>query len=259
MLPDNDVGDHLMPVLRRPDAEIYFEEYGNGFPVLLFAPGGLRSRLEMWHNPEAGPARAWNDWTEALAGRFRVIAMDQRNAGYPRGRLAPDHGWHTYAADHLALMDRLGHTRFHTLGGCIGASFCLKLCELAPQRVTAAVLQNPIGLNPEFPTYYQEHTIEWGAAHRAIRPTEFDETTLAAFSHNMWDRGFVFSVSRDFAQSCTVPTMLLPGADKPHPAVTSAELAELLPRVEILYAWRGPDHLVAQRHAVLAFLEKHTP
>jgi pimeloyl-ACP methyl ester carboxylesterase len=255
----DDDGESAMPVLRRDDAEIYFEEYGSGYPVLLFAPGGLRSRLEMWHSPATGPARVWNDWTEALAGRFRVIAMDQRNAGHPRGPLRPDHGWHTYAADHLALMDRLGHTRFHTLGGCIGSSFCLKLCEIAPQRISAAVLQNPIGLNPEFPTYYQDGTKEWGAAHRAIRPTEFDDATLDAFSHNMWDSGFVFSVSRDFARRCPVPSLLLPGNDKPHPAVISAELAGLLPGVELLRDWRGPEHLTAQRQHVLGFLEQHTP
>ncbi len=248
-----------MPVLQRDDAEIHYEEYGDGYPVLLFAPGGLRSRMEMWHNPDTGPARVWNDWTTALAGRFRVIAMDQRNAGASRGAIAPDHGWHTYAADHLALMDHLGHQRFHTLGGCIGASFCLKLCELAHTRISAAVLQNPIGLNPEFPTYYQDGTIEWGAEHRATRPDEFDDATLASFSRNMWNNGFVFSVSRGFVRRCLVPTMLLPGNDKPHPAVTSAELATLLPGVEIVRDWRGREHLETQLQAVLRFLGKHTP
>jgi pimeloyl-ACP methyl ester carboxylesterase len=248
-----------MPVLQRADGEIYYEEYGSGYPVLLFAPGGLRSRLAMWHRPDTGPDRVWNDWTDALAGRFRVIAMDQRNAGRSEAALMPDHGWDTYAADHLALMDHLGFQRFHTLGGCIGSSFCLKLCEIAPERISAAVLQNPIGLNPEFPSYYQDGTIEWGAEHRADRPDEFDEETLAAFSHTMWSGGFVFSVSRDFARHCTVPTLLLPGTDKPHPAVTSAELEALLPGVEVLRDWRGPEHLDAQREAVLAFLEKYTP
>ena len=57
-----------MPVLQRPDAEIHYLETGSGFPILLFAPGGLRSRMEMWHSPPGGPARSWNDWTEALAG-----------------------------------------------------------------------------------------------------------------------------------------------------------------------------------------------
>jgi pimeloyl-ACP methyl ester carboxylesterase len=226
--------------------------------VLLFAPGGLRSRLALWRSPDTGPAHVWNDWTTELAGRFRVVAMDQRNAGYPRSALAPDHGWHTYAADHLDLMDRLGHQRFHTLGGGIGSSFCLKLCEIAPKRVTAAVLQNPIGLNPEFPTHFHDATLEWGAAHRAIRPTEFEAATVAAFSRNMWDRGFVFTVSREFVRRCTVPTLLLPGSDKPHPAVISEELANLLPGVEVVHDWRGPAGLPAQRQRVLAFLERHT-
>jgi pimeloyl-ACP methyl ester carboxylesterase len=248
-----------MPLLRRDDADIYYEEYGDGFPILLFAPGGLRSRLELWHKPDTGPDRVWNDWTKVLAPHFRVIAMDQRNAGHSRGSLKPDHGWHTYADDQLSLMDHLGHARFHTLGGCIGASYCLQLCELVPDRVTSAVLQNPIGLHPDQPGYFPNSTIEWGAEHRTTRPEEFDEEVLASFSHNMWDGGFAFSTTRAFAKTCSVPTLLLPGTDIPHPAVTSDELEELLPGVEVLREWRGPDHLAAQRDAVIAFLQRHTP
>jgi len=247
-----------MPVLRREDAEIHYEEYGQGFPVLLFAPGGMRSRSEMWHSPPGGPPRSWNDWTEVLAGRFRVVAMDQRNAGHSRAGIAADHGWHTYAADHLALMDHLGHQRFHTLGGCIGASFCLKLCELMPQRAASAVLQNPIGLHPEYREYFPESFVEWAAEQRAVRP-ELDEAAMRSFGRNMWGGEFVFSVSRDFVRRCPVPTFLLPGSDKPHPAATAAELAVLLPGVEVLQDWKGPEHLDVQRSRVLAFLEKHTP
>ena len=50
-----------MPVLRRPDGEIHYQTFGNGFPVLLFAPGGLRSRMDMWPAPPGGPARSWVD------------------------------------------------------------------------------------------------------------------------------------------------------------------------------------------------------
>ncbi len=98
-----------MPTLQRPDGTIQYEIYGEGFPVLLYAPGGLRSRMAMWPSPPDGPARSWVDWTEALpeAG-FTTIAMDQRNAGLSVTEIKADHGWHTYAADHLALMDHLG-------------------------------------------------------------------------------------------------------------------------------------------------------
>ncbi|HEX3994765.1 MAG TPA: alpha/beta hydrolase, partial [Acetobacteraceae bacterium] len=109
-----------MPMLQRPDGQIYYEEFGSGFPILLFAPGGLRSNLAMWHHPANGPQRSWCDWTDALASKYRVVAMDQRNAGQSKCAIRGDHGWHTYAADHLALMDHLGHRKFHGLGGCIG-------------------------------------------------------------------------------------------------------------------------------------------
>jgi hypothetical protein len=33
----------------------------------------------------------------------------------------------------------------------------------------------------------------------------------------------------------------------------------LLPGVEVLQDWKGPEHLDAQLNRVLAFLEKHTP
>jgi pimeloyl-ACP methyl ester carboxylesterase len=245
-------------MLQRPDGEIYYEEFGQGFPILLFAPGGLRSRLANWHHPAGGPQRPNCDWTEVLAHKYRVIAMDQRNAGRSRCAIEADHGWHTYAADHLALMDHLGHQRFHTLGGCIGGSFCLKLCQVAPERVTSAVLQNPIGLHPEFPEYFPESHAEWTREQLAERP-HLDERAIEAFGHNMWDSGFVFCVDRDFVRHCPVPTMLLPGTDKPHPAATSDELAALLPGVDVLVNWRGPAFAEQQAQRVLAFLAKHTP
>ena len=247
-----------MPMLQRPDGEIYYEEFGQGFPILLFAPGGLRSRLSMWHHPKDGPRRTWNDWTEALADRYRVVAMDQRNAGRSRTDIRADHGWHTYAADHVALMDHLGHHRFHVLGGCIGGTFCLTLCKLAPDRIASAVLQNPIGLHPDYPEYFPDSHAGWIQEKRAERP-ELDQAAMEAFGHNLWNSGSVFSVDRDFVCHCPVPTMLLPGTDIPHPAATSSELAALLPGVEIVTDWRGPEHLDTQRNRVRAFLGRHTP
>lgn len=248
-----------MPFLTRPDGQIHYRTYGAGFPVLLFAPGGLRSRMELWPSPAGGPARPWVDWTAALpAAGFTAIAMDQRNAGQSRTEIRADHGWHTYAADHMALMDHLGFDRFHVLGGCIGGSFCLKAIQTAPGRVTAAVLQNPIGVHPEHPEYFPESHVEWSREQRAARP-ELDEAAIAAFGHTMWDRGFVFCVDRAFVRACPVPTMLLPGTDIPHPAATSTELAALLPGVEVLTEWRGPEHLRTQESRVVAFLKRHTP
>jgi pimeloyl-ACP methyl ester carboxylesterase len=248
-----------MPTLTRPDGEIHYQVHGAGFPVLLFAPGGLRSRMEYWAAPAGGPPRPWVDWMQALpAAGFTAVAMDQRNAGLSRAAVEADHGWHTYAADQLALMDHLGFDRFHVLGGCIGGSFCLKIVEAAPARITAAVLQNPIGLHPEHPDYFPNMHAEWSREQRTARP-ELDEEALASFGRNMWDHEFVFCVDRTFVRACPVPTFLLPGTDTPHPAATSAELAALLPGVEVLTDWRGPEHWGEQEQRVAQFLKRHTP
>ncbi len=151
-----------------------------------------------------------------------------------------------------------GIERCHTLGGCIGSSFCLKLAEIAPGRVSAQVLQNPIGLNPDFPTYFPDGFAEWSEEQRAARP-DLDMAAVAAFGRNMWSGDFVFAVGRDFVRRCEVPSLVLPGDDRPHPTVVGVEVAETLPHAEMLRDWKGPAHLEAQRLRVLGFLAAHTP
>ncbi len=247
-----------MPILTLDDAEIHYDEYGSGHPILLFAPGGMRSQASMWPAPPDGPPRVWNDWTQVLAENYRVIAMDQRNAGRSRGAIEAGHGWHTYAADHIALMDHLGIDRFHTLGGCIGSSFCLKLCEMVPDRISAAVLQNPIGVDPEAPTYFPDGFTKWADERRSERP-EPDSAAVESFGRTMWGGDFVFCVSRDFVKNCHTPALVLPGNDTPHPRVIGLEVAELLPDAEMLFDWKGPEHIDEQRRHVVDFLASHTP
>jgi pimeloyl-ACP methyl ester carboxylesterase len=248
-----------MPVFTRPDAEIYYEVHGSGFPLLLFAPGGLRSQLDYWRASPSNPAAPppWMNPMVDLAGRFTVVGMDQRNAGKSKGAVTETHDWHTYAGDHLALMDHLGFRRFHVMGGCIGGTFCLTLCELAPERVAAAVLQNPIGLHDNRDTW--EEAVSAFAKTMLARDPSLTGATIRAFGHNMFGGEFVFSVSRDFVRRCPTPLLLQPGTDKPHPAVTSAEIERLAPNLEVQKDWRGPAHLAESIHRVTEFLTRHTP
>jgi pimeloyl-ACP methyl ester carboxylesterase len=248
-----------MPVLTRPDAEIYYEVHGSGYPLLIFAPGGLRSQLAFWRhspsNPDAAPP--WMNPMVELTPHFTVVAMDQRNAGRSRARVTAEDGWHSFAADHLALMDHLGHDRFHVMGGCIGASFCLTLCRIAPERITAAVLQNPIGLHDNRATW--DASIEGFAKTMRERDPSLAEATIARFGANLFGGDFVFSVTRDFVAGCKTPLLLQPGSDTPHPAATSAEIARLAPDIEIQPNWRGPEHLQESIRRVAEFLRRHTP
>jgi pimeloyl-ACP methyl ester carboxylesterase len=98
-----------MPTIERNGASIYFEEHGRGFPILTFAPAGLQSTIEVWSRP-AAPI---NPVTE-FSGSFRVIVMDQRNAGgRSRGPISGKDGWHTYRDDHVAVLDYLKIDRCH--------------------------------------------------------------------------------------------------------------------------------------------------
>ena len=246
-----------MPMLKRADAEIHYEVHGNGFPLLLYAPGGLRSNIEFWGPGPDGVPRSWMDPRTALADRFTVISMDQRNAGKSVADVKPDHGWHTFAADHLALMDHLGFGKFHVMGGCIGGSYCFKAIEQAPDRVAAAVLQNPIGLHENRDTW-DAAVKGYGETVRARDPG-VPQSAIDSFGRNMFGGDFVFSVSRDFVKVCRTPLFLQPGNDKPHPGPTSDEIAALAPDIVIQKDWRGPEFLQESIKRVGSFLEQHTP
>ncbi len=248
-----------MPTFQHADADIHYEVHGNGFPLLLYAPGGLRSQLDYWKASPADPNQPapWMNPMQALADRFTVVGMDQRNAGKSRAGLAADHGWHTYAEDHFALMDHLGFKRFAVMGGCIGGSFCFEAIEHDPPRIAAAVLQNPIGL--------WENRDTWDAAIKGFSETmrardpSITQQTVDSFGRNMFGSDFVFSVTRDFVKNCRTPLLLQPGIDKPHPAETSAEIAALAPNIEVQKDWRGPQFLNESIRRVRAFLDKNTP
>ena len=117
-----------MPIIERNGASIYFEEHGRGFPILTFAPAGLQSVIEVWTRP-AAPINP----ITAFAGNFRVIVMDQRNAGgRSRGPIGAQDGWHTYRDDHIAVLDHLGIDRCHLYGQCIGGSFIMSMLKAQP-------------------------------------------------------------------------------------------------------------------------------
>jgi pimeloyl-ACP methyl ester carboxylesterase len=248
-----------MSVFSRPDTEIYYEVHGSGFPLLIFAPGGLRSQLAFWRHSPSNPdvAAPWMDPMTALADRFTVVGMDQRNAGRSRAKVRAEDGWHSFAEDHLALMDHLGHRCFHVMGGCIGATFCLTLCSMAPERITAAVLQNPIGLADNRATW--DDAVAGFKRTMSERDPTVSEAAITSFGRNLFGGDFVFSVSRDFVKGCRTPLFLQPGSDTPHPRAISDEIARLAPNLEVQEAWRGSEHLQEAIRRVRDFLTRHTP
>jgi pimeloyl-ACP methyl ester carboxylesterase len=242
-----------MPTIARDGATIYFEEHGRGFPILAFAPAGLQSVIDVWRRP-AAPINPIAEFSDG----FRVIAMDQRNAGgKSRGPITPQDGWHTYAADHVAVLDHLGIERCHLYGQCIGGSFIMSLLKAQPQRIAAAVLAQPIGRVGAMPAARSARFEAWAAT-----LTDHPEATPAvieAFYQNLYAPGFVYSADRAFAAACTTPCMVLAGNDEAHPYPISEELSKLLPRCDFVSEWKEGAALAAARPRVKEFLVKQTP
>lgn len=240
-----------MPGFERDGVYIHYEQSGQGFPLLLFAPGGMRSSIAWWKRAP------WNPLLE-LASSFRVIAIDQRNAGHSSAPVLASDGWDAYTTDHVALLDHLEIERCHVLGGCIGGSFCLGLMQAAPARVSAAVLQQPIGANGENREVFFALFDDWAKELRKQRP-EVEEATWSAFRTRMYGGDFVYNVSRDFVHGCPTPMLVLMGNDVYHPSETSREIVELAPHAQLIERWKDPELVAETVRRVRAFLLANTP
>lgn len=244
-----------MSTFARDDASLYYEISGAGPPVLAIAPGGLRSTIEHWrkdpHPGATGPPEYF-DPTHALAEHFEVIAMDQRNAGRSTAPVHADDGWDVYARDQLAVMDALGHERFGVIGMCMGASFALRLCALAPDRVVAAVLQNPIGRTEANALLFFKMFDGWAQGSGVAERT--DAATLAEVARRLFGGEFVFSVDRAFVRTCATPLLVLPGGDAFHPAQIAEELHALAPNSRYRAEWSGVERQPEAAALVTGFL-----
>ena len=242
-----------MPSLEHQGARIYYEEFGQGFPILTFAPAGLQSVIDVWRQPSA----PINPTTE-FADKFRVIAMDQRNAGgQSRTPITAQDGWDSYTADHIAVLDHLRIDRCHLYGQCIGGSFILNLIKQQPERVQSAVLAQPIGrvgpMAPGRPARFN------GWAETLKDHPEANEQVLDAFCQNLYAPGFVYCVDRSFAARVQTPCLVLAGNDEAHPYPISEELSKLLPNCEFIPEWKTGAALISAKARVKEFLVKHTP
>jgi pimeloyl-ACP methyl ester carboxylesterase len=207
----------------------------------------MRSTIEYWSRAAIDP---WGSY----AGDFRLIAMDQRNAGRSRGPLELDDPWGAYAADQLGLLDHIGVGSFMVMGCCIGGSYVLKLIEQAPDRVVAGVLEQPIGVDDDNAALFTDLQASWAQELLPTRP-DLDMETAERFLAAMWHSRWVVSVPAEVVRSCPVPLLVLPGIDEYHPTYVGREIAEMAPQAEVLEPWKDtPERIAQATEAVRAFL-----
>ncbi len=115
-----------MPYVSSAGTRIYWEQHGDGDPILMIM--GLSFTLDMWHRT-----------APLLERRYRTILFDNRGVGrsdVPRGpyRIA------VMARDALAVLDAAGARRAHVIGASMGGMIAQELALRWPDRVRSLVL-----------------------------------------------------------------------------------------------------------------------
>jgi pimeloyl-ACP methyl ester carboxylesterase len=118
-----------MPHIHANGAELYYEEYGEGDPLIV-VHGGWSDH----HN--------WQAVVPALAESFRVVAYDRR--GHSQSRNPADHGPRRCQEDDLAaLIEALECKPAHLAANSYGASIALSLAGRRPDLVRSVFAHEP--------------------------------------------------------------------------------------------------------------------
>ena len=124
-----------MSSVRANGCDLYYEEAGEGAPILLIPPAG-------------STASTWGAAADDLARIGRVISYDRR--GYARSGGKPPRRMSVHTADAAALLERVGAGPTVVVGTSAGAAIAVDLAVRRPDLVRAVVAH-------EFPWRFTRH------------------------------------------------------------------------------------------------------
>jgi pimeloyl-ACP methyl ester carboxylesterase len=113
-----------MSSVRVDGCDLYYEDVGEGVPILLIHPSGAT-------------ASTWGPAVERLARIGRVITYDRR--GYARSGGAPVRSVSRHTADSAALLEHVGAAPAIVFGMSSGATITVDLAVRRPDLVRAVV------------------------------------------------------------------------------------------------------------------------
>jgi pimeloyl-ACP methyl ester carboxylesterase len=274
-----------MPSAKIGDIDIYYEEQGQGEPVLLALPS-------WW------PSDTWKvSVVPFLSKHYRTIIFDCRGTGYSS---KPDHGYNIeqFAKDCAGLLGYLKVSRCHAAGFALGGQIAQALAIQRPDLVatltiaaagagTKATDGGPRVIRNTDEEEIREHGFERFIrghvenTHMAFNATFYDAhpEVVKALSDALWRRQtspeqhrYHYEARRTWdtlgnAAKVKVPTLILCGAQDDvnrggsTPVGTARKLGELVrgselalvPNVKHMTFWDGDGALIALED----FLQRH--
>ncbi len=264
-----------MPYANNSGVKIYWEERGEGDPVLLIM--GLGYTLDMWYRT-----------APVLSQHYRTISFDNRGVG--RSDVPPGpYSVSAMAADAAAVMDSAGVERAHVFGISMGGMIAQEFALQYPERVRSLILGCTSHGGPEavladaevVTTLMARGTMSVEEGVRAMVPFIYDPATprerveedLAirrrtfptAAGYFAQVQGIFAFESRSRLSQLKVPTLVVHGeSDRLVPPENGRRMVRLisgarlvmLPRASHIFPTDQPD---AAHQAILRFLSEQGP
>ncbi len=269
-----------------------YETVGNGPPLLMYAPGGFNAVVEAW-TTLGSYARI--KLLDHLPAHFSCIMFDRRECGQSGGRVEPV-TWAHYVAQGRGLLQHLGVSRAHLIGGCMGCAPVAAFAVAHPEMVASMVLYWPVG-GAKYRISSQQRFAEhldfvrgdglagvvalvgkegkpFGADSRGgpwASVIKRDETFAAAYAARdvrdyiriceamrdaLFDRDTAPGAEPEQLMRTEIPALIVPGHDAAHATSAARYLEECLPRSDY---WDAPVEAqteAATNSRVLEFLHK---
>jgi 3-oxoadipate enol-lactonase len=259
-----------MPFVQNQGAKIYWDEQGQGAPILLIMGLG-------W------PSYLWHRTRPVLASRFRTIALDNRGVGQSDVPPGP-YSIPLMASDTAAVLDAASADRAHIFGLSMGGMIAQEFALQYPNRVeslllgctapggTHAVVAEPAATQLLFARNLSPEELS-----KAINPFIYDSDTPqerieADFVlRKQWfarPEGYMAQLQAILAwesynrlPQITTPTLVIHGeSDRLVPPANGKIIAERIPGAKLVMIPHAShilstDQPDAVHHAVLGFLD----
>lgn len=163
-----------MPVVNTSGSQIFFEEAGQGEPLLLLPGLGAHSGI-------------WGPFTKVFAERRRVIIYDPRGLGRSTTDREPL-SLEVMASDAKAVIDEVSVEKTALLGASMGALVALRFALDYPDAVTKLVLVTPAGVRTRFSRWFYETLV---LLTERLEPEEYVQLMgVMAFAPPFFERSY---------------------------------------------------------------------